>query len=229
MKYKIMVVEDEVELAEIERDFLLAEQYDVLLCHDGNTAFGLFQQYQPDILLLDIMLPGTDGIEILRRVRTESTAIVIITSAKESEFDRILGLGLGADDYMTKPFSIKEMVARVKAQLRRSFYFNEKISITEHIIGFQNIKIDLKSRQIIKGEAEIFLTVKEYDILVFLLQHPNQVFTREQMFEHIWGTWEVGDLNTITVHVQKIREKLKDPESIVTVRGIGYRFNGAML
>ena len=184
---------------------------------------------QPDIILLDLMLPGIDGLEILRNIRLQSTLPVIIISAKETELDRILGLGLGADDYVVKPFSIKELVARVKAQLRRATTFTNLQTDEKSVLKFCDIQVNRISRVVKKSGVEIQFTAKEFDILSFLLSHPNQVFSKQHLYDQVWGFDEYGDLNTVVIHIQKIRDKLALANCIVTVRSVGYRFNGDLL
>lgn len=228
-KIKIMVVDDELEIAELIKDYLEAEQYDVIISTDGKECLKLFREYQPQLIVLDIMLPGLDGMEVCRTIRAESAIPIIMLSAKKTEVDKILGLGLGADDYVVKPFSPGEVVARVKAQLRR---YNQLSAPADKrdIRSFQNLEIDLKAYTVKLNEKYVDFTTKEFETLRFLALHPNQVLTRQQIYENVWGVNEYGDLNTVTIHVKKIREKIEDdisaPEFIKTVRGVGYKFGG---
>jgi len=226
---KVLIIEDETELADIIRDYLKKDNFEVIICNSGNEALTIFNKVQPDIILLDLMLPGIDGLEILRNIRLQSTLPVIITSAKETELDRILGLGLGADDYVVKPFSIKELVARVKAQLRRATTFTNLQTDEKSVLKFCDIQVNRISRVVKKSGVEIQFTAKEFDILSFLLSHPNQVFSKQHLYDQVWGFDEYGDLNTVVIHIQKIRDKLALANCIVTVRSVGYRFNGDLL
>jgi len=226
---KVLIIEDETELADIIRDYLKKDNFEVIICNSGNEALTIFNKVQPDIILLDLMLPGIDGLEILRNIRLQSTLPVIIISAKETELDRILGLGLGADDYVVKPFSIKELVARVKAQLRRATTFTNLQTDEKSVLKFCDIQVNRISRVVKKSGVEIQFTAKEFDILSFLLSHPNQVFSKQHLYDQVWGFDEYGDLNTVVIHIQKIRDKLALANCIVTVRSVGYRFNGDLL
>lgn len=229
MNKKVLIIEDETELADIIRDYLKKDNFEVTICNSGYEALTIFNKVQPDIILLDLMLPGIDGLEILRNIRLQSTLPVIITSAKETELDRILGLGLGADDYVVKPFSIKELVARVKAQLRRATTFTNLQTDEKSVLKFCDIQVNRISRVVKKSGVEIQFTAKEFDILSFMLSHPNQVFSKQHLYDQVWGFGEYGDLNTVVIHIQKIRDKLALANCIVTVRSVGYRFNGDLL
>ncbi len=226
---KVMVVDDELEIAELIRDYLEAEQYDVIISTDGKECLKLFKEYQPQLIVLDIMLPSLDGMEVCRIIRAESTIPIIMLSAKKTEVDKILGLGLGADDYVVKPFSPGEVVARVKAQLRRYNHLSTPMHEGD-IVSFQNLVIDLKAYSVKLNGNYVDFTAKEFEVLRFLALHPNQVLTRQQIYENVWGVNEYGDLNTVTIHIKKIREKIEDdiatPEFIETVRGVGYKFGG---
>lgn len=226
---KVLIIEDETDLADIIRDYLKKDNFEVSICNSGSEALNIFDKVQPNIVLLDLMLPGISGLEILRSIRLQSTLPVIIISAKETELDRILGLELGADDYMVKPFSIKELVARVKAQLRRVTTFTNVQIDEKSIFRFCDVEVNRVSRVVKKSEVEIQFTVKEFDILLFMLSHSNQVFSKQQLYEQVWGFEEYGDLNTVVIHIQKIREKLALVNCIVTVRSVGYRYNGDLL
>ncbi|HIW32838.1 MAG TPA: response regulator transcription factor [Candidatus Paenibacillus intestinavium] len=229
MNKKVLIIEDETDLADIIRDYLKKDNFEVSICNSGSEALNIFDKVQPNIVLLDLMLPGISGLEILRSIRLQSTLPVIIISAKETELDRILGLELGADDYMVKPFSIKELVARVKAQLRRVTTFTNVQIDEKSIFRFCDVEVNRVSRVVKKSEVEIQFTVKEFDILLFMLSHSNQVFSKQQLYEQVWGFEEYGDLNTVVIHIQKIREKLALVNCIVTVRSVGYRYNGDLL
>lgn len=227
---KIMVVDDELEIAELIKDYLEAEQYDVIISTDGKQCLKLFREYQPQLIVLDIMLPGLDGMEVCRTIRAESSIPIIMLSAKKTEIDKILGLGLGADDYVVKPFSPGEVVARVKAQLRRYHQLSSPVDIGD-IRSFQNLEIDLKAYTVKLNGKYVDFTAKEFEVLRFLVLHHNHVLTRQQIYENVWGVNEYGDLNTVTIHIKKIREKIGDdtsaPVFIKTVRGVGYKFGGS--
>lgn len=221
----ILIIEDEHDLANIIKNYLVKEQYNAEICFNGSDALALLERFQPHMVLLDLMLPGKDGLEILRQLRLKSTIPVIIISAKETELDRILGLKIGADDYMTKPFSIKELVARVDALFRRIGAYQVSTEANQHIL-FDNVRVDFTSRIVTHEGRTVNLTAKEFDLLAFMLKHPKQVLSKEQLYDHVWGLNEYGDVNTVAIHIQKIREKLGQAHSITTVRGIGYRFDG---
>lgn len=224
----VLVVEDEREIAELVRDYLKREQFEVHLARDGEEGLRLFRQLQPTLIILDLMLPKLDGMEFCRIVRNESNVPILMMSAKKSEMDKILGLTLGADDYITKPFSPGELVARVKASIRRYLTLSHSPK-SSGLIEFGDIKIDPKSYEcFVKGER-IQISAKEFSLLHYLMSNPDQVFTREQLFYQVWG--EFGDINTVTVHIRKLREKLEEnpanPQYIVTVWGVGYKFRGS--
>lgn len=227
---RILIAEDEAELAEIVRDYLLAEGFEVRLAPDGQEAWKVFQEFQPQLLILDIMLPRIDGMEICRRVRAQSSVPILMFSSRSSDLDKILGLGLGADDYMTKPFSPMELVARVKAQLRRYIHMSAPVPAPSGVLTFGELTIDDKAYAVTVGGREAVLAAKEFELLSYMAHHPFQVFTREQLFNQIWGFDEYGDINTVTVHIRKIREKIEkdpsDPVYVKTVWGVGYKFDG---
>ena len=226
---KIMVVDDELEIAELIKDYLEEEQFSVIISTDGKEAVELFRQQKPQLVVLDIMLPGIDGMEVCRIIRSESTVPIIMLSAKKTEVDKILGLGLGADDYVVKPFSPGEVVARVKAQLRRCSLLSPP-SDKKEILKYDGLEIDLNAYIVKLNDAPVEFSTKEFEVLRFLAQHQGHVLTREQIFENVWGFNEYGDLNTVTVHIKKIREKIEskqlDLHYIKTVWGVGYRFDG---
>jgi len=226
-KKNILIIEDELDLASMIKNYLVKEQYNAEIISNGGEAVAAVERYQPQMILLDLMLPGKDGLEILRQIRLRSTIPVIIISAKETELDRILGLKIGADDYMTKPFSIKELIARVDALFRRvdNYRFTTEANGK---FNYGNISIDFASRTVKKNDEIINLTPKEFELLILLTEHPRQVLSKEQIYDNVWGLNEYGDINTVTIHIQKIREKLGQEHGITTVRGIGYRFDGEL-
>jgi DNA-binding response OmpR family regulator len=221
----ILVVDDQKEICELVRDYLELEGYHVTVAYDGESAIECYRNQKPDLIILDVMLPIIDGMEVCRTIRNESTVPILMLSARKSDVDKILGLGLGADDYITKPFSPGELMARVRAQIRRSTLFSSPIGKT--LLEFGNLKIDSKGYNVYIGVEKIDLSAKEFEILHFLALHPEQVFTREQIFNQIWGFNEYGDINTVTVHIRKIREKIESdpshPQYISTVWGVGYK------
>lgn len=226
---KILVVEDELEISDLISDYLEINNYTIIKAFDGNDALTIFENEHPDLIILDLMLPGMDGFEVCKKIRKESSIPIIILSARKEDVDKILGLGLGADDYVTKPFSPGELTARVKAQLRRYNMSADKVQDNQ-ILDFGDLKIDLKGYSIILGNEPILLPAKEFELLSFLATHPGQVFTKEQLFSSIWGFDEYGDINTVTVHIRRLREKIEsnpsEPKYIVTVWGVGYKFDG---
>lgn len=230
LKKKILVVDDEKEICELIRDYLIKEGFEVIIAYDGEQGLEYYRQYEPELIILDVMLPMLDGMEICRIVRSESTVPIIMLSAKKSDIDKILGLGLGADDYISKPFSPRELVARVKAHLRRYKIIKSKNNSNDHMLEYNNLEIDKKGYNVYVGGKKIDLAAKEFEILLYLAINPHQVFTREQIFGKIWGYNEFGDVSTVTVHIRKIREKIEknpsSPKYIKTVWGVGYKFDG---
>ncbi|KAF1297215.1 DNA-binding response regulator [Enterococcus sp. JM4C] len=224
---KILLIEDERELAEMIKKYLEREQAEVFLCDRGDSAMAIFERCQPDLLLLDLMLPGKDGLDILREVRLKETLPIIILSAKETEIDRLLGLKMGADDYLTKPFSIKELIVRIETIFRRMEQYST-INSLKNRLKYQHFTIDLAAREVLSEQTIIPLTTKEYNLYEFLLRHPKQVFSKAQLYDNVWGVAEYGDMNTVTIHIQKLREKLGPANGITTIRGIGYRFDGGI-
>jgi DNA-binding response OmpR family regulator len=228
MEPLILVVDDELELAELLRDYFEREHCRVSISVDGKEALEMFRQQKPQLVVLDVMLPSLDGMEVCRAMRAESNVPIIMLSAKKAEVDKILGLGLGADDYVSKPFSPGEVVARVKAQLRRSAMASERDDTG--ILRFGDLEIDCKGYMARLAGKTVAFSAKEFEVLRFFAQHPSQALSREQIFENVWGYGEYGDLNTVTVHVKKIREKIEaepsSPQYIKTVWGVGYRFDG---
>jgi len=227
-QHQILVVDDEKEIAELIRDYLQKEGYKVILAHDGEEAMLAYRRYHPTLCILDIMLPGIEGTEICRMIRSESAVPVLMLSAKSGDLDKILSLGLGADDYITKPFSPAELVARVKAQLRRYTLYTSPSK--QENLEFGKLRVDPSGYNVFVDEKKVDLSAKEFELLYLLCSHRDQVLTREQIFERIWGFNDFGDINTVTVHIRKIREKIEDnpsaPLYIKTVWGVGYKFNG---
>lgn len=225
---RILIIEDETSIAELEKDYLELSGFEVELEENGNVGLSRALSEDFDLLILDLMLPGLDGFEICRRFREVKNTPIIMISAKKEDIDKIRGLGLGADDYMTKPFSPSEMVARVKAHLARYERLIGSGSPENEIIEIRGLKIDKTARRVwVNGEEKAF-TTKEFDLLTFLAQNPNHVFTKEELFREIWDMDSVGDIATVTVHIKKIREKIEfntaKPQYIETIWGVGYRF-----
>ena len=225
---KVLIVEDEDAIAEIERDYLELSGFDVTLASDGKEGLDIALKEDFDIIILDIMLPGMDGFDICKEIRKEKDIPIIMVSAKKEDIDKIRGLGIGADDYMTKPFSPSELVARVKAHLSRYERLVNSAQPENDIIEIRGIKIDKTARRVfVNGEEKVF-TTKEFDLLTFLAENPNRVFTKEELFREIWDMESVGDIATVTVHIKKIREKIEfntaKPQYIETIWGVGYRF-----
>ena len=225
---RILIIEDESSIAELEKDYLELSGFEVALEEEGNQGLKRALEEDFDLLILDLMLPGLDGFEICRRFREVKNTPIIMISAKKEDIDKIRGLGLGADDYMTKPFSPSEMVARVKAHLARYERLIGSGSPENEIIEIRGLKIDKTARRVwINGEEKNFTTT-EFDLLTFLAQNPNHVFTKEELFSKIWDMESIGDIATVTVHIKKIREKIEfntaKPQYIETIWGVGYRF-----
>lgn len=229
MEETILIVEDEKELGELVRDYLKVEGYNVILAFDGEEAIRMFQQEDPLLVVLDIMLPKIDGIEVCRRIRSNSNVPILLVSAKKSEVDKIIGLGIGADDYITKPFSPGELVARIKAQLRRYNHYSSPKQMNKRL-EFDNLIIDEKGFTVKVSSKFVEVSAKEFQLLHYLATNQGQVFSKEQLFEKIWGYDCYGDMNAVTVYVRKIREKIEEnpskPKYIKTVWGIGYKFDG---
>jgi len=229
MSKLILIVEDENAIAELEKDYLELSGFDVEIACDGEECLEKMEKITPDLIILDLMLPGVDGFEVCKRVRKKTSIPIIMVTAKKDDIDKIRGLGLGADDYMTKPFSPSELVARVKAHLARyERLTNINVKEKNKIIEIRGLKIDLTARRLwVNGEEKAF-TTKEFDILSFLASNPNQVFTKEQLFKEVWALDSIGDIATVTVHIKKIREKIEyetsHPQYIETIWGVGYRF-----
>ncbi|MDE6405633.1 MAG: response regulator transcription factor [Lachnospiraceae bacterium] len=225
---KILIVEDEEAIADLEKDYLELSDFEVTIENTGDKGLEAALSGSFDLVILDLMLPGVDGFEVCKRIREEKNIPIIMVSAKKDDIDKIRGLGLGADDYMTKPFSPSELVARVKAHMARYDRLvgsNQKVN---DIIEIRGLKIDKTARRVyVDGEERIF-TTKEFDLLTFLAENPNHVYSKEELFREIWDMDSIGDIATVTVHIKKIREKIEfdtaKPQYIETIWGIGYRF-----
>ena len=225
---RILIIEDEEAIADLEKDYLELSYFEVEIENTGDAGLSRAMSEDFDLVILDLMLPGMDGFEVCKSIREEKNIPIIMVSAKKDDIDKIRGLGLGADDYMTKPFSPSELVARVKAHMSRYDRLvgsNQKVN---DIIEIRGLKIDKTARRVyLDGEEKIF-TTKEFDLLTFLAENPNHVYTKEELFREIWDMDSIGDIATVTVHIKKIREKIEfdttKPQYIETIWGVGYRF-----
>jgi len=226
---KILIIEDDISIAELQRDYLVMSDMEVEICGNGTDGLNKVLEGEYDLVILDVMLPGTDGISVLKGIRGKLNIPVLLVSAKKEEIDKIRGLGAGAEDYITKPFSPGELVARVKAHIanydRLTINTNAKMG---NDICIRGLTIDQAARRVFMYEKETILSAKEFEILLYLSKNPNRVYSRDDIFNHIWGVESLGDSSTITVHIARIREKLEpdpqNPQYIETVWGAGYRF-----
>lgn len=225
---KILIIEDDASIAEIERDFLEIEGFETTICDNGIEGYKLAGKSQFDLILLDLMLPGMDGYEICKRIRDKTPVPILMVTARIEDADKIRGLGLGADDYISKPFSPTELVARVKSNLAQYERLISETKEKTNDLHIGNIRINQLTHRIYVDEKEIVFKNREYELLVFLMSNPDIVFTKEQLYEKIWGMDAFGDLKTVAVHINRLREKIeKDPQNpkrIQTVWGAGYRF-----
>ena len=232
-RQKIMIVDNDENIAELISLYLVKEYFETLIITDGQDALKQFENYKPNLIILDLMMPGTDGYQLCRQIRSQSKVPIIILSAKSDVFDRVLGLELGADDYIVKPFDSKELVARIKAVLRRTETLHESPPTEKKqvkslkIIEFKDLTINLSNYSVTCRGNVTEMPPKEIELLYFLASSPNQVFTREQLLSHIWGYDYAGDTRTVDVHINRLREKLgQSPNwAISTVWGVGYKFN----
>ena len=231
-KQKIMIVDDDNSIAELISLYLIKECFETSIVNDGEEALTRFSEFHPDLILLDLMLPGMDGYQVCREIRKTSSVPIIMLSAKGEVFDKVLGLELGADDYIIKPFDSKELVARVKAVLRRTFVPREESEEPgdkrpgEQVVEYPDLTVNLTNYSVINEGHTVEMPPKELELLYFLAASPGQVFTREQLLDHIWGYEYIGDTRTVDVHVKRIREKLQPNTgwALSTVWGIGYKF-----
>ena len=232
-KQKVLIIDDDVNIAELISLYLIKECYDTMIVHDGEEALKAFKSFTPNIIILDLMLPSIDGYQVCREIRTHSNTPIIMLSAKGELFDKVLGLELGADDYMIKPFDTKELVARVKAILRRvqpiaaaNIIVPNAIQSNASYVEYPDLIVNLTNYSVIYMKHSIEMPPKELELLYFLASSPNQVFTREQLLDNIWGYDYIGDTRTVDVHIKRLREKIHDHNSwaLSTVWGIGYKF-----
>ena len=225
---RILIIEDEEAIAELEKDYLELSNFEVEIENRGDTGLKRAMSEDFDMFLVDLMLPGTDGFEICKKIREVKNTPILLVSAKKDDIDKIRGLGLGADDYITKPFSPSELVARVKAHLARYARLVSSGGPENEMIEIRGIKIDKTARRVYVNDEEKILTTKEFDLLTFLASNPNHVFTKDELFSKIWDMESIGDIATVTVHIKKIREKIEfnsaKPQYIETIWGVGYRF-----
>ncbi len=225
---RILIVEDEISIAELEKDYLELSDYEVDIASDGETGESMALKGDYVLCMLDVMLPGKDGFEICKAIRKEKNIPIIMVSAKRDDIDKIRGLGLGADDYITKPFSPSELVARVKAHLARYDRLVASTVPQNDVLEIRGLKIDKTARRVFVNNEEKVFTTKEFDLLLFLASNPNKVFSKDELFRNIWDMESIGDIATVTVHIKKIREKIEydtsKPQYIETIWGVGYRF-----
>lgn len=225
---KILIIEDEEAIADLEKDYLELSGFEVEIQNNGDVGLQAAISKEFDLIILDLMLPGMDGFEVCKKIRDEKNIPILMVSAKKDDIDKIRGLGMGADDYMTKPFSPSELVARVKAHMARYDRLVGSSPKNNDIVEIRGLRIDKTARRVyVDGEEKNF-TNKEFDLLTFLAENPNHVFTKEELFRKIWGMESIGDIATVTVHIKKIREKIEydsaKPQYIETIWGVGYRF-----
>ena len=226
---QILIVEDEVLLAKSLKEILEENEHTVSCAYDGQEGLELARSAHFDLLILDLMLPGRDGFSVTQELRAKKDIPILLVSARRDDIDKIRGLGLGADDYMTKPFSASELVARVKAHLARYKRLRDSGKEENAIIEIRGLRIDTTARRVFVDEKEVSFTSREFDLLAFLAAHPNRVFTKEELFQEIWKMESIGDIATVTVHIKKLREKIElsnavKPQYIETIWGVGYRF-----
>ncbi len=228
---KVLIIEDEQPIVDILRFNLSKEGYDTLEALDGVMGLNLALSEEPDLVLLDVMLPGMDGFEVCRKIRERSAVPIIMLTAREEEVDKVLGLELGADDYMTKPFSVRELTARVKANLRRTLIDTAPKTTDDEntIISSGDLVINVERYEVSKNGVVLEITLREFELLKFLATQPEKIFTREKLLENVWGYEYYGDVRTVDVTVRRLREKIEDdpslPKYIITKRGVGYYFN----
>ncbi|HBU84860.1 MULTISPECIES: response regulator transcription factor [Paenibacillus] len=227
-KRKILIIEDEHDISRILRDYLTKNQYEAAVASNGQDGLQMMDILQPDYIILDIMLPDMDGIDVCREIRRRNNIPILILSARGSDTDKVLGLGFGADDYMTKPFSLSELLARINAHFRRYDSLSKERDLT-HLLRLSNLEIDKKAYKVTLNGNEVSLSAKEFELLFYLASHKNQVFSKSQLLDAIWGYAEYGDENTVTVYIRRLREKIEAdpsrPSVLKTVWGVGYKFN----
>jgi two-component system, OmpR family, alkaline phosphatase synthesis response regulator PhoP len=228
MAPKILVIDDEPSITNLVSSYLKKEGYEVYTASDGESGLKSARAFKPDLIILDVMLPGMDGIELLSRLRRESDVYVVMLTARTEETDKIVGLTVGADDYVTKPFSPRELTARVKAALRR-IKTGAGSGVEGGVLSFRHVRIDVGARQVTVDENPVELTAIEFELLHALAENRGRVLTREQLLEKVWGGEYYGEMRVVDVHLGHVRQKLGNPDLIATVRGVGYRFEDEML
>lgn len=224
---KVLLVEDDTEISEMLKNFLMTENFEVVTAYDGESACEKFFADTYSIVLLDLMIPKISGMEVMKTIRASSTVPIIILSAKDTDSDKTLGLGLGADDYVAKPFSVTEVLARIKANIRRTTQYTAPVVVENDIITKGELELNTSDYSVMKNGEKIELTVKEFEILKLLMKNPKKVYTKEQMYSQIWNDAYLGDENAVNVHISRLRNKIednpRDPKYVVTVWGIGYK------
>lgn len=224
---KVLLVEDDTEISEVLKNFLMTENFEVVTAYDGESACEKFFADTYSIVLLDLMIPKISGMEVMKTIRASSTVPIIILSAKDTDSDKTLGLGLGADDYVAKPFSVTEVLARIKANIRRTTQYTAPAVVENDIITKGELELNTSDYSVMKNGEKIELTVKEFEILKLLMKNPKKVYTKEQMYSQIWNDAYLGDENAVNVHISRLRNKIednpRDPKYVVTVWGIGYK------
>lgn len=224
---KILLIEDDTEISEMLKNFLMTENFEVVTAYDGESACEKFFADEYSIVLLDLMIPRISGMDVMKTIRASSTVPIMIISAKDTDSDKTLGLGLGADDYVTKPFSVTEVLARIKANIRRSTQYAARTAVEEDIITKGELVLNTNDYSVLKNGEKIELTAKEFEILKLLMKNPKKVYTKEQMYSLVWNDAYMGDENAVNVHISRLRNKIEDnprePKYVVTVWGIGYK------
>ena len=224
---RLLLVEDDKEISQMLQSYLATENYEVVCAADGEEAFEKWGQNTYDLVLLDLMIPKISGMDVMQHIRKNSTVPIIIISAKDTDSDKTLGLGLGADDYITKPFSVTELLARIKANIRRNTQYSNTLEPKQTLLEVGDLVMGLENYSVTKKQEKIELTAKEYDILKLFLQNPKKVYTKEQIYSLVWNDVYVGDENAVNVHISRLRNKIEDnpkePKYIITVWGIGYK------
>ncbi|WP_145053518.1 response regulator transcription factor [Paenibacillus xylanexedens] len=227
-KRKVLIIEDEQDISRILRDYLIKNNYEAAIANTGQDGLHIMDMLQPDYIILDIMLPDLDGIEVCREIRRRNHIPILILSARGSDTDKVLGLGFGADDYMTKPFSLSELLARINAHFRRYDRLTTERASTD-LLRLSNLVIDKKGYKVTIDDQEVSLSAKEFELLYYLASNKNQVFSKSQLLDAIWGYAAYGDENTVTVYIRRLREKIEadpsEPRLLKTVWGVGYKFN----
>ena len=226
--YKILVVDDEVDIVDFIDDYLTGEGYEVIKAYDGVEALDKMRQDLPDLVVLDVMLPGLDGFEVCKQMRTESTVPILMVTAKDTDVDKIVGLEIGADDYMPKPFNPRELVARIKAILRRTYRQDYQSHSQTVTLKHKDLSIDAERRMATIGHRQLELTMKEFDLLLFLMRNPGHVYSRDHLLDYVWGQDSFVGARTVDVHIRRLREQIEtdasQPQYIKTVWGVGYKF-----